>query len=92
MIASSLLENNVTFNSVCCEVRMTLADMEASQDSALKCISMAVRTRMLVCDVALHTRKSIMNRTGPSSCLYDGQLTLPPHEGEGQPCKCQKGP
>lgn len=60
MIVSSLLKNNVIFNSMCCEVHMTLAGMEASQDSASKCISMAVRTRMLVCDVALHTRKSIL--------------------------------
>lgn len=60
MIVSSLMENNVIFNGMHCEVHVTLAGAEASRNSVLKHISMAVCTCMLVCDVALHTRKSIL--------------------------------
>lgn len=38
---SLLMENNVIFNSMCCEVHVTLAGAKASQDSALKRISVA---------------------------------------------------
>lgn len=44
------MENNVLFNSVCCEIHTTLVGTEMSWDS--KCISMAVRICMLVCDIA----------------------------------------
>lgn len=50
MTVSSLMENNVLFNSVCCEIHTTLVGTEMSWDS--KCISMAVRICMLVCDIA----------------------------------------
>lgn len=52
MIVSSLMENNVVFNSMCCEMHATFVGMEMSRDSIFKCFSMAVHICMLVCDVA----------------------------------------
>lgn len=52
MTVSSLMENNVLFNSVCCEIHTTLVGREVSWDSIFKCISMAVCICMLVCDIA----------------------------------------
>lgn len=72
------MENNVIFNNTCWEVHVTLACVEASQDSALKRIFMAVCACMLVCDVVLHTRKSVLGivRAHSAACTMDNSSYL----------------
>lgn len=78
MTVSSLMENNVTFNSTCCEMHVTLAGVEVSWGSALQHISMAVCTCMLGCDVAPHTRRSILGTIWAHSpaCTMDNSPYL----------------
>lgn len=83
MTVSPLTENNVACNSTCCEMHVTLAGVEASWGSALQRISMYVPvspvcTCMLGCDVALHTRKSILGTMWAHSpaCTMDNSPYL----------------
>lgn len=60
MFISSLLKNSIICNSLCSEVHVTLAGVDMSWDSALQCFFMAVCSCILLFDVALHMRKSML--------------------------------
>lgn len=60
MFISSLSKSSIICNSLHCEVHVTLAGVESGWDSTLQCFFMAVCTCILLCDVELHMRKSIL--------------------------------